>query len=258
MDHPDQGPSNAPPQAQTLAPPPAPPQQLQTPQAALAAVTRGENPPPPALPPKTEVDTTRPRRVMSSGTAGEYYEDTVSGHHDASSPARDPYRRGSVGIIPPPPRSIREGGPYTSGENGMSPGRRRRSGLDWIVPVNENDKAYVVRPLLLSPYSPLSPYPVNSPDNERRRIDLSQRFTMLSARKLSTKRKVNNNPIIRTNMYLITSFCMPIFSSNPEWIRFEYRYRSSSYPWSVSHRSISCNQTRAGERMFIKIYCLHF
>jgi hypothetical protein len=146
MDRPDPGPSDVPPQAQTSSPQLGPSQQQQpqpqTPQAALAAVTRGDHAPPPAPPPKTEADATRTRRLT---TAGEYYEDTVSGH--GSSPMRDPYRRGSGGVgIPPPPRSIKEGGTYTSGENAMPPGRRRRSGLDWIVPVEPNDKPYVVRP----------------------------------------------------------------------------------------------------------------
>jgi len=141
MDRPDPGPSDVPTQnsqAQTSSLQPGPPQQAQTPQAALAAVTRGDNapPPPPAPPPKTEADASRIRRLT---TPGEYYEDTVSGH--GSSPI---HQRGSGGIgIPPPPRSIREGGTYTSGENLMPPGRRRRSGLDWIVPVEPNDKPYV-------------------------------------------------------------------------------------------------------------------
>ncbi|KIM87744.1 hypothetical protein PILCRDRAFT_814458 [Piloderma croceum F 1598] len=144
MDRPDPGPSDAPtrnPQAQTSesSPQPGPPQQPQTPQAALAAVTRGDNAPPPAPPPKTEAETARIRHLT---TSGEYYEDTVSGH--GSSPIRDPYRRGSGGVgVPPPPRSIKEGGTYTSGENVMPPGRRRRSGLDWIIPVEPNDKPYV-------------------------------------------------------------------------------------------------------------------
>jgi len=146
MDRPDPGPSDVPTQnsqAQTSSSQPGPPQQPQTPQAALAAVTRGDNAPPPALPPKTEADTTRIRRLT---TSGEYYEDTVSGHG-----SRDPHRRGSGGIgIPPPPRSIKESGTYTSGENAMPPGRRRRSGLDWIVPVGPNDKPYVVRPYFRS------------------------------------------------------------------------------------------------------------
>jgi hypothetical protein len=136
-------------QTQGVAPPPGPPapqeQQPPTPQAALAAViTRGENPPPPAPPPKTDTDLSRIRRATISDTAEKYNEDTASGHGSLP-PQRDPYRRGSGGVgIGPPPRSIREGMSYHSGENGAPPNRRHRSGLDWIIPVDGGDKPYTV------------------------------------------------------------------------------------------------------------------
>jgi hypothetical protein len=117
------------------------PQQL-TPQAALAAVTRGEHPPPPPPPPKPDTDTTTRRATTSTE---KYYEDTASGNDD--SPHRDPYRQSSAGAAiarPSRARSVREG-TYQSGENVVPPSRRRRSGLDWIIPVDGAEKPYVVR-----------------------------------------------------------------------------------------------------------------
>ena len=121
---------------------PQSPSQQQSPQAPLAAVTRGDGVPPPPPPPKTDTNTTR--RATQSSTE-KYYEDTtVSGH--GSTPPRDPFRDSTHGVPSGPPRarSVRQN---QSGENGH-PSRRRRSGLDWIVPVDGNDRPYVVRSFL--------------------------------------------------------------------------------------------------------------
>jgi len=112
--------------------------QQQTPQAALGAVTRGNNGPPPPQP-QTDTETT-PRPTTSSAEKSPFDDGSTSGGE--SSPPRersDPYgRTGGVTIAPPPrPRSVRDGATYRRGDN-VRPPSRRRSELDWVVPVTED------------------------------------------------------------------------------------------------------------------------
>jgi hypothetical protein len=124
--------------------------QQQTPQAALGAVTRGDNGPPPPQP-QTDTDTT-PRPTTSSAEKSPFDDGSTSGGE--SSPPRersDPYgRTGGVTIAPPPrPRSVRDGATYRRGDNVLPPSRRR-SELDWVVPVT-NDPSVVCVKLLSHP-----------------------------------------------------------------------------------------------------------
>jgi len=113
--------------------------QQQTPQAALGAVTRGDNGPPPPRP-QTDTDTT-PHPATSSAEKSPFNDDGTTSGGESSPPRErsDGYgRTGGVTIAPPPrPRSVRDGAMNRRSDNVLWPSRRR-SELDWVVPVTDD------------------------------------------------------------------------------------------------------------------------
>jgi len=124
-------PANAPTQAQAIPPQqqqqqPQPQPQPRQPEAALAGVLRGDNGPPPPPPKPERITSPRP---TSSSTEKSAIDDGVSYTAQVTRERNDHDSRTPGGVS----------GPLRARS------RRHGSGLDWIIPVNDEEKVYTPR-----------------------------------------------------------------------------------------------------------------